>query len=305
MASDAFVEVQEQGGSAPYTYQLPPGQAFRPTTVSARFNGAAASGRFYPCLAFYTQDGKLLHRSFSQTILQVGDDAEVTFAPFLDRGGDSNAGVVGQDTAYVAAVLADTPWLLWRANETSGLLQDSSGNARHSTGIGGVPQYQVPGAQTGWVAVEVGPSNFIAVLNTGTNAAFTAELWFRPSAAPAAETALWNMGAGGLNGIAFRLQTNLTYRVDAEGVSTLATGSTLTAGAWYHFAVVWNGATWVYYLNGSVDVANAGTQVPAIPSGTWRLGPTASEVARLSHWTHYTSALSAGDIAAHYAAAFR
>jgi hypothetical protein len=35
---------------------------------------------------------------------------------------------------YDTAVIADAPYLYWKLNESSGLPQDSSGNARHSTG---------------------------------------------------------------------------------------------------------------------------------------------------------------------------
>jgi len=49
-------------------------------------------------------------------------------------------------TEYDAAVLADTPRIYWKFQESSGLAQDSSGNAQHANATFGSPSY----AQTGF-----------------------------------------------------------------------------------------------------------------------------------------------------------
>lgn len=70
------------GGPAPLTYVVPPGLAFKPTALSAVFNGASATSPYLACLSFYTQDGKLMARTFPETPVPIGGSAEVTYSPF-------------------------------------------------------------------------------------------------------------------------------------------------------------------------------------------------------------------------------
>ena len=67
---------------SPNEYVVPAGLDFIPTSVAATFDGSAAASGFRPCLSFYTQDGRLVARSFPEDELLAGESAEVTFAPF-------------------------------------------------------------------------------------------------------------------------------------------------------------------------------------------------------------------------------
>lgn len=80
------------GGAAPATVALAPGQEIQVESVSATFNGAAASGTFLACLAVYSQSGVLIGRWFPSTRMAVGDSGEVTYSPF-SGGGDSDSTV--------------------------------------------------------------------------------------------------------------------------------------------------------------------------------------------------------------------
>lgn len=79
-------------GALPAAYQLPPGFDIRLDSIAAMFDGSGASEDFYPCLAIYSQDNKLIGRFFPAQALASGDTAEVTFAPFLGRGASAAAG---------------------------------------------------------------------------------------------------------------------------------------------------------------------------------------------------------------------
>lgn len=73
----------DQPGSIPAQYQLPAGLAVKLESVSATFNGAAASGTFLACLSAYSQDGKLIGRWFPSQQFATGDSGEVSYGPFL------------------------------------------------------------------------------------------------------------------------------------------------------------------------------------------------------------------------------
>lgn len=91
MAAPVLIYTDLPGG-VPATYRLPPGLAARLSAIAAEFNGSGASGSFYPCLAVYSQDDKLIGRFFPAQVLAAGDTAEVTFAPFLRQAAASAVG---------------------------------------------------------------------------------------------------------------------------------------------------------------------------------------------------------------------
>lgn len=82
--------------ATPYTYVVPPTSAVEPAVVNATFDGSAAAGVFLPCCSIYSQDGKLLSRTFPEGVqVAVGDTAEVTYSPFavaLGSGSSSGSG---------------------------------------------------------------------------------------------------------------------------------------------------------------------------------------------------------------------
>jgi hypothetical protein len=75
-------EIAVADGAVPNQYQLGHGEAIRLQTVEATFDGAGAAGDFLPCVAIYSQSGRLLSRTFPASSMAVGDQAAVTFAPF-------------------------------------------------------------------------------------------------------------------------------------------------------------------------------------------------------------------------------
>lgn len=72
------------GGACPHRVPLAPAQNIRPYSITARWDGSGAGGAFLPCLAIYSQDGKLLSRTRPEQEFAAGDSGVVTYAPFLN-----------------------------------------------------------------------------------------------------------------------------------------------------------------------------------------------------------------------------
>jgi hypothetical protein len=89
----------ELAGNAPTRYELAPGFDFEVTHVTASFAGGGASGPFLAVLAYYSQEGVLIGRYFPDQVLDAGDTADVSYAPFLG-GVKPGAVVIGEEIAY-------------------------------------------------------------------------------------------------------------------------------------------------------------------------------------------------------------
>ena len=63
-------------------YVLPPGLAFKPTAIKARFDGGGSGSNWLSCLSFYSQNGDLMARSFPEPFTAQGEDVEVSYRPF-------------------------------------------------------------------------------------------------------------------------------------------------------------------------------------------------------------------------------
>lgn len=82
MAAPVLLTYIDVPGATPATWTVPPGTSIKLNSVSATFNGAAATGNFFSCLAVYSQDNRLIGRFFPSTQMATGDSGEVTYAPF-------------------------------------------------------------------------------------------------------------------------------------------------------------------------------------------------------------------------------
>lgn len=98
--------------SAPKTYVLPPNLNMDPLAVTATFDGSGSSSSFFAALAFYSQDGLLLGRTFAASPVAPGGSATVTFAPSL-TGDAASAG--GAGTLYHLISASSTNATLVRA----------------------------------------------------------------------------------------------------------------------------------------------------------------------------------------------
>lgn len=206
---------------------------------------------------------------------------------------------------YVAAVLASSPRAYWQMQEASGNPQDSSGNALHMTSISAGADYREPGP-IGAFAIRFtgGEGVSRATISTVVNN-FTLEQWVQVQVVTGNDMGLCANGNLGANGWGVLIDTTRKFQYLAGGVALGANSAlALTLSAWHHVAVVRRAGTWEYYVDGTVDTANAGTTAPNAPSGgTTAANGGSSLQAAYAHYAVYETALSAAAIAAHFAAA--
>jgi hypothetical protein len=123
--------------AAPAAYVLAAKESFQPNVVTATFDGSGAAAAFLPCCSIYSQDGKLISRTFPAQVA-VGDVAEVTYGPFLPSPSGAapspaapTAGgfTVYSTDGYVSTILHDPALLAyWRLIEAAGVtFHDTSG----------------------------------------------------------------------------------------------------------------------------------------------------------------------------------
>lgn len=87
--SSALETVGPRAGAAPLAYTLTETGTVDLQSAFAHFDGTAASGDWRPALTIRAQNGTILSRTFPPDTLATGDTADVTYAPFLSRGGTS------------------------------------------------------------------------------------------------------------------------------------------------------------------------------------------------------------------------
>jgi hypothetical protein len=234
-----------------------------------------------------------------------------------------SAGVIAAHAAaaaggggYAAAILADSPAVYWKLNETSGTTAtDSSGNGRHGTFQGGPTFSQ--GALTsdaGANSILFTPSAFVYVSDAAwmesTNWTAEFRVHFPASMTLGYLFGLNRWGSGSSNRVflpyvlsngSIQAQVNNS----ATGLAISATGL-MTAGNNYTVAYRANGTALTGFING-VQVSSATLSALTILTGTADLYFARAEnsysTVQGSDCAYWTSALSDAQLAAHAAAA--
>lgn len=211
---------------------------------------------------------------------------------------------------YPAEVLADSPYIFWRMNETSGTtMSDSSGNGRDASYEGDVTLGASGVAGSG--ATFNGSNTRGLYMPTETvDGTFSVEMWIKPTLdAHASLFTTWGV-SGGPN---FDMQ-----RHQGRPHGDIGTGSAwLTTGAdsatpiemnqWTHLVYVVTPSGYTIYQNGSNSASGSYSGTPLLFNTSTPLtvgahgtaihfGGTIDEVAV------YTTELSGARVAAHYAA---
>jgi CSLREA domain-containing protein len=213
-------------------------------------------------------------------------------------------------------VLADNPAGFWRFGEPPGstTLLDSSPNANHGTYIGGVTLGQIgalasdPDTAALYDGINdqgrVPDANSLDVGNT-----FSAEGWIkRTSTAQTHE--LMNKGASGIQLVVMSGASLNKVVLRRAGVGTIAQSTTgiLADGNYHHVVATMNGlgSTARIYIDGAdvTQVLAPGQTIlnTAFPITFGSFGSAPSQPAYYDEFALYDNALSAGQVAAHYAA---
>ena len=229
---------------------------------------------------------------------------------------------------YAKTVLADKPQAYWRLEDFNGpAAADSSGNARAGAYENRIAFY-LAGVDGQGTAVK-GAINRAAHFAGGRlraklaplSEAYTAELWFwnaMPHEVRPVAGYLFSRGPDGANGApgdhvgiggTHTKQAKgklLFYNGDARG--EVLTGKTeLKLRTWYHVACVREGKRVTVYLNGAPELAGAAESVPGARGAEIFIGGRNDNFAnfegKIDEAALYSRALTAKDVAAHYAAA--
>lgn len=226
----------------------------------------------------------------------------------------ANSTFTGQ---YPSAVLADSPQAYYRMDESSGTtLHDSSGNSQNGTlnatftlGQTGALANDVDTAilfngSTGYAALPAG-------VTQGANV--TLECWFKLSNTTFGTfpRVIADDNAGSTHhGIEFCIESggggffaNLGFNTSSNTVAY--TGTSFTAGIWYHIAVTYDGTTCILYLNG-VNVASSTISKTLVAGGfVYNIARNPGDSSdffpgTVDEVSIYNTALSGARILAHY-----
>lgn len=146
-----------------------------------------------------------------------------------------------------------------------------------------------------------------SVVMTATNN-MTVEIWYRPDSLHGGGGGIWGNGNGAANGYTMDIPgtTNtgdLRFRGVAQSVAILAVSArSMIYKEWNHIIMLRNAGTWVYYLNGNLDTANAGASNPGVPTTTTSLKGATSGAAFFRGFAMYTRVLTADEIRDHWLA---
>lgn len=105
------ISVSNAAEPAPLSYTFTTPSEVTLEAISARWDGDNADDPFICAIGIYAPGGDLLARTFASQVLEVGDSAIVTFAPFLGGVGSGGSGAVLKAWMREEAIHSVvTPW---------------------------------------------------------------------------------------------------------------------------------------------------------------------------------------------------
>lgn len=221
---------------------------------------------------------------------------------------------------YASAVLADAPAVFWEMQETSGtVVTDTSGNARHSV-YQNAPTLGAASLVPNDAALKsvnfdgsVDSANWSDTTTTRAST-WTVSGWVKPNSASYSEGQFWGSNYDS-NNVNMSLRVNGSKFIAAffgGGVGgawhEAIASSNFASGTVYHVAITYDGTTLRLYVNSVLDasltIAGASFTGSTIANfyvaQKWDAG--ARTAMNASHVAIWTSALSGGQIATHFAA---
>lgn len=209
----------------------------------------------------------------------------------------------GTGNRYAAAVAFDSPSRYLRLEETTGTVAAGWAGTPNGSYVA-TPTLGAVGREGNGVTSTVA-GGYIDLPLSGLTTAWSLEFWHKHGGTT--NPVIWrdNTGSGGW--LWLITTTVLTVRAAGTDRTVAGAGTTLTDGNWHHCVMTSTGTSVVTYIDGvAVDTwartANASTVNTALKFG--RNGTAATYyAATYDEVAVYPFALSAGQVAAHYAAA--
>jgi signal peptidase I len=227
--------------------------------------------------------------------------------------------------AYQKAVLADTPYLYWRLQESAGTaVADTSGNARSGT-ITNAPALGAGSPISGDpadTACGTGTTAYLTATGrtTATPATFSVEAWVKSTSIAGGRLIGYGDAAAPSTATKTDCQLYLAPTGKAEfGLSStskiaLASTAAVNDGLWHHIVGTYSSATGAkLYVDGNLSASGTGA-APVSFAGYWRAGtetltgwpanPSSNHLTgTVDEIAVYTTVLSATRVTAHYQAA--
>lgn len=210
---------------------------------------------------------------------------------------------------YAATILADSPTVWWRNNGV-----DASGNGNDGALGGTISSSGTGGPLTGQPSghITVNGAGFISgALNPGLTdyyngrTSYSVEAWAKFTKADDTVACVvgWPGGANAELGID---TGTVFFSVNDAGASAAGSGA-LNDGNWHHLVGVYTGSQVILYVDGlAVDTESAGAIVSTIGQVYNALGDIGGgsddATGQFAEMALYAQALTAGRVAAHYAA---
>lgn len=231
------------------------------------------------------------------------------YLPLLASGGGSSSSSTIDD--YLATILADSPWGMWRLNETTGIVAaDSSGNANDGVYLNS-PTLGATGPIFHGVNTAVtfnGTNQSVDLPSINATVNFSVEAWIKTTVTT--ERPIWSnrTGAGGVDfSLAGTGSSNqVMVYLDNFPAQFVQSTRAVNDNTWHH--VVWtsNGTTSLLYIDGTLDATATGAARTAENHQAW-IGYDDSNLAFFSgsidEVVVYQSTLTAARVLAHYNAA--
>lgn len=212
-------------------------------------------------------------------------------------------------SAYLTAVLADSPVHYWRFADPGGILAHDIG----SSPIALIGSAQVALGYTGPISdggsfVDNSASNYnSAGASIGSQTSpFSYEMWVWPVAAVATQRYIFAWDGSTPNAAQMFWNAAGTVEAHVNGVSSGFTG-TVSLRAWHHLVATYDSTTLKLYLDGSLSISHAVagpiTVNRPIGIGAEPGGGTLAFEGAISEVAIYSTTLSAARVSAHFSAA--
>ncbi len=231
---------------------------------------------------------------------------------------------------YQQTVLADTPSFLWPLNDSGGTAADASGHGFTGTYEPGTTE-GAPGPFTGSSATTFdGNTGLVTSQNQVTGPqTFSVELWFKTTTIDGGKLVGFGSNQTGLSGsydrhIYMMNDGQLTFGIWNNQTETIETPNTYNDGQWHYVVATYDASgNMALYVDGQLIGTNTSSSAQAY-SGYWRVGGDNLNGWNLDPWGSnsqgttqpasfyfngaiadvavYPGALSAAQVAAHYAA---
>jgi hypothetical protein len=213
---------------------------------------------------------------------------------------------------YSSEVLADSPVAYYKMRESSGLIQDSSGNANHATSSSGSLTYLVPSAirTDDGLSIDFPLAPYFNVTDHATlqvGDTFTVEAWVRRASTAASD--YQTIAVKGSFAFHFVVNGGDGGKLELHQASVgLICASTVGIGdtKWHHAVATKSGASVFLYLD-TTDVSGSVTDRTCGVGGTFQIGAQNAGAlpfdGGLDELALYGTVLSPQRVLAHYLAA--